>query len=131
MGYGGTELAALFKVSRNTISRATPDPTPNRVNPAALWRAAVPIPMESQHPARRWLANRYLWREDFELPPTVRWLPKERLPRRNRAAGALALALAKAGSKRLVAVHLCYVDTLLWTLNEWQAPFWREETPDE
>ena len=33
------------------------------------------IPTDYNHPARRWLANRNLWRPVFPLPGAVRWLP--------------------------------------------------------
>lgn len=35
------------------------------------------IPMSSDHPARLWLGNRNLWRAEFPLPESVRWLPAE------------------------------------------------------
>ena len=111
---------SCYEAARWTSSRPVPRTKPAKpaaqkpnqkpISPAELWRSAVTIPVDAEHPARRWLADRYLWRESLELPLTVRWLPKEGLPRRNSAVGALALALAKAGSKRLVAVHLCYVE---------------------
>ena len=33
--------------------------------------------MDEAHPARRWLAHRYLWRPGFPLPSALRWLPAE------------------------------------------------------
>ena len=39
------------------------------------WASAAPIPTDPEHPARRWLAARHLWRPDLQLPPSVRWLP--------------------------------------------------------
>ena len=35
------------------------------------------IPISADHPARRWLGNRNLWRAGFPLPDSVRWLPAE------------------------------------------------------
>ena len=101
--------------TRTPAISTTAQPRPARnerrsVDPTALWRAAGGVPLDADHPARRWLATRHLWRPQLALPPTVRWLGKGDLPRRNTAAGALVLALARAGTRRLCAVHLVYVD---------------------
>lgn len=97
-----------------TRAPATPPtferPSP-RVHPTRIWQATVPVPFDDVHPARRWLAYRHLWRPQVPLPLTVRWLPRADLPRRNKqAAGALVLALARAGTRQLCAAHLVYVD---------------------
>ena len=39
------------------------------------WEASRPIPTSPEHPARRWLANRRLWRPELPLPAAVRWVP--------------------------------------------------------
>ena len=39
------------------------------------WDASEPIPKSPEHPARRWLANRILWRPELPLPAAVRWAP--------------------------------------------------------
>ncbi len=71
-----------------------------------LWRRAVPIPAAAEHPARRWLAARHLWRPEMHLPPSVRWMPSEGGP----AAGAVVAAFAAPGAGRVSAVHLVHVD---------------------
>ena len=40
----------------------------------ALWTASEPIPALSEHPARRWMANRCLWRPELPLASSVRWI---------------------------------------------------------
>ena len=39
------------------------------------WDASQPIPTYTEHPARRWLVNRRLWRPELPLPAAVRWIP--------------------------------------------------------
>ena len=39
------------------------------------WNASQTIPTSPEHPARRWLANRRLWRPELPLPAAVRWAP--------------------------------------------------------
>ena len=51
------------------------------------WASAAPIPTDSKHPARRWLAARHLWRPDLQLPPSVRWLQAEGAALGRRAPG--------------------------------------------
>lgn len=54
-----------------------PDPeTQKRLEWArSLWQRSQPIPMSPDHPARRWLADRKLWRPDLPLPAAIRWAP--------------------------------------------------------
>ena len=66
----------------------------------------MPIPAAAEHPARRWLAARHLWRPEMHLPPSVRWMPSEGGP----AAGAVVAAFAAPGAGRVSAVHLVHVD---------------------
>ena len=76
---------------------ATPKPTPATVQPRPsmqtsttkqrdeqqrlrkfardLWAPSELIPRSPDHPARRWLANRHLWRPELSLPSSVRWIP--------------------------------------------------------
>ena len=54
------------------------------------WASSAPIPTDSEHPARRWLAARHLWRPDLQLPPSVRWLQAEGPP----SVGGLLAAFA-------------------------------------
>ena len=39
------------------------------------WRWSRPIPRSPEHPARRWLADRKLWRPELPLPSPIRWAP--------------------------------------------------------
>ena len=66
----------------------------------------MPIPAAAEHPARRWLAARHLWRPEMHLPPSVRWMPSEGGP----AAGAVVAAFAAPCAGRVSAVHLVHVD---------------------
>ena len=45
----------------------------------AALAASEAIPPAPDHPARRWLAARALWRPTVDLPPWLRWLPAEAL----------------------------------------------------
>ena len=36
---------------------------------------SLPIPTDRNHPARRWLAARNLWRPELPIPGAIRWLP--------------------------------------------------------
>ena len=62
----------------------TPQGRPSESDPDVLrridrarswWEASQPIPASPEHPARRWLANRRLWRPDLPLPAAIRWAP--------------------------------------------------------
>ena len=55
------------------------NPAPERSDTVAytrrLWAEARPIPIDGQHPARRWFAGRHLWRHEIPTPDVLRWLP--------------------------------------------------------
>ena len=70
------------------------------------WSRATPIPADPEHPARRWLARRHLWRPEIDLPPSIRWRPSERGP----SVGAIVAAFARPGPCRLSGVQLVHVD---------------------
>lgn len=60
-------------------------------NAVEVWTETVAIPRDGDHPARRWFANRNLWRPEMPSPPMLRW----RLPGRlHTGAGSLAALLA-------------------------------------
>ena len=64
--------------------------------PARIWAETAAIPADSSHPARRWFANRNLWRPEVEAPAPLRWLPAERThPGPHTGAGSLVALLAK------------------------------------
>ena len=58
-----------------------------------LWTASGSIPMASEHPARRWLAARHLWRAEIPAPEVLRWTSGGRWPR-HEGAGAIIAPLA-------------------------------------
>ena len=63
--------------------------------PAGIWAETEAIPNDAVHPARRWLANRNLWRPEVEAPTPLRWLPASRTrPRPHTGAGSLVVLLA-------------------------------------
>lgn len=66
-------------------------PTDRSALARTIWASSEFIPMDSSHPARRWLANRHLWREELPTPPMLRWNP----PHRNRGnTGSIVAMLA-------------------------------------
>ena len=40
-----------------------------------LWDTAEFVPPSQDHPTRRWMAHRHLWRPELPLPSSVRWIP--------------------------------------------------------
>ena len=101
--------------------RAVPDTAePRRALAAALWQAAT---CADDTPGRAYLAARRAWPPasiSWPLPPSVRWLPRERAPGRDettswyglpdRAAGALVFAIhAQGGTTEAEAVTLLCV----------------------
>ena len=72
-----------------------PRPQPRTDYPVRIWTETVAIPRDADHPARRWLANRNLWRPEVEAPAPVRWLPASRTrPGPHTGAGSLVALLA-------------------------------------
>ena len=64
--------------------------------PDRIWASTAPIPSDNLHPARRWLANRNLWRNQVDAPPQLRWLPAQLTrPGPHTGAGSLVALLAK------------------------------------
>ena len=63
-----------------------------------LWRLSIPIPRSSAHPARKWLANRNLWRPELPLPGPVRWISAEHLNHDYPGAGAIISIAAQPTS---------------------------------
>ena len=80
------------------------------------WDTSQPIPTSPDHPARRWLANRRLWRPELPLPAAVRWGPATG---QHTAVGSIvalaaqpvAWAVAWPELPEMTAVHLVHVDT--------------------
>ena len=56
------------------------------------WDNSQPIPRSPDHPARRWLADRKLWRPDLPLPAAIRWAPATR---RHTGAGSIVALAAR------------------------------------
>ena len=68
-------------------NRTAPAPPPARKEQApetlekveyarSLWESSRPIPPNAGHPARLWLGRRNLWRPEFPLPSSLKWLPR-------------------------------------------------------
>ena len=64
--------------------------------PTRIWADTEAIPKDAVHPARRWFANRNLWRPEVESPTPLRWLPASRTrPGPHTGAGSLVALLAR------------------------------------
>ena len=69
---------------------AQPAPRRNRTDTANLarrradarriWETSTAIPLDGEHPARRWATRRNLWRDAFPVPSALRWLDAAGLP---------------------------------------------------
>ena len=70
-----------------------------------MWERSVTVPAAADHPARRWLARRRLWRPAQPLPPSVRWVAAP-----GPSVGAIVAAFAPPGTGRLSGVQLIHVD---------------------
>ena len=98
----------------------TPSPPPPRLRRQSrdtrdlarkLWRMSETIPQDPEHPARRWLAHRHLWRPGLDLPPSVRWLLGTLYHRPgDTMAGSIVAAFKVLGRAALGSVELVHVD---------------------
>ena len=61
---------------------------------ARLWAAAILIPADPAHPARRWAGCRQLWPPGCAWPAAVRWLDRRHLHTHHAGAGALVVLRA-------------------------------------
>ena len=52
------------------------------------WEITQEIPSNADHPARRWMAFRNLWRPEIPVPGPLRWLPADRHGNRTGHTGA-------------------------------------------
>ena len=82
------------------VAPRQPSPSPRRQTrndlPAKIWADTEAIPKDAVHPARRWFANRSLWRPEVESPTPLRWIPASRTrPGPHTGAGSLVALLAK------------------------------------
>ena len=82
------------------VAPPQPSPPPRRQPrtelPVRIWVDTEAIPKDAFHPARRWFANRNLWRPEVESPTPLRWLPASRTrPGPHTGAGSLVTLLAK------------------------------------
>ena len=87
-----------FPASTHPSGPGRPE-TPSKNAPDTLqrarqdWQSSQPIPMDTDHPARRWLATRNLWWPELPLPRAVRWLPQaSRWPQHEHVGAVVALA---------------------------------------
>ena len=80
-------------VPRQSIT--APRQQPRTDYPVRIWAETQAIPYDADHPARRWFANRHLWRLEVEAPAPLRWLPASRTrPGPHTGAGSLVALLA-------------------------------------
>ena len=56
----------------------------------------LPIADAHDHPARRWMAKRNLWRPELPLPPSLRWIPADAPAFRGSHSGIGAIAFPLA-----------------------------------
>ena len=56
----------------------------------------LPIADASDHPVRRWMAKRNLWRPELPLPPSLRWIPFDAPAFRGTHSGVGAIAFPLA-----------------------------------
>ena len=93
--------------TKRPIPASTHSPGPERTVPPSKnapdtlqrarqdWQNSQPIPMDADHPARRWLAARNLWWPELPLPRAVRWLPRaSRWPQHDHVGAVVSLAAA-------------------------------------
>ena len=93
--------------TKRPIPASTHSPGPERTVPPSKnapdtlqrarqdWQNSQPIPMDADHPARRWLAARNLWWPELPLPRAVRWLPRaSRWPQHEHVGAVVSLAAA-------------------------------------
>ena len=77
-------------------SSAPPRPQQKAAYPVRIWSETTAIPPDTEHPARRWFANRNLWRPEVEAPACLRWLPASRArPGPHTGTGSLVALLSK------------------------------------
>ena len=86
----------------------------------AVLAASEAIPPAPDHPARRWMAARHLWRADGDVPPWLRWLRADAL------AGVADTMPAGAGMVgAIVAPAAPLAD---WARAAAAPPYWPRET---
>ena len=86
----------------------------------AALAASEAIPPAPDHPARRWLAARHLWRPDADLPPWLRWLEADALAA---VAGTVPAGDGMAGAIVTPAAPLAD-----WLRAAAAPPYWPRET---
>ena len=72
----------------------TPIPKDRSDHARSIWASGTEIPRNEALPARRWLANRHLWRSELPTPPLLRWRTADR--HHNGAGSIVALMAAPA-----------------------------------
>ena len=73
--------------------RGTPENGPSRA--ARLWAGASPVPLDPEHPARRWAATKEqhpLWPDREPWPDSVRWIERQRARAREATPGGSLVA---------------------------------------
>ena len=85
---------SLATSSNRPSAPATTSSTDLRSYALRLWQQSTPIPKAPEHPGRKWLAARHLWRPELPLPATVRWTGTQQLHREFTGAGAITTLAA-------------------------------------
>ena len=111
---GRGRVGAYGSVSRKAVAAQSPYSPANRGNTtmtherrgkdALRWIRSqiLPIADAHDHPIRRWMAKRNLWRPELPLPPSLRWIPADAslFRRSHSGAGAIAFPLAPVSAWR-------------------------------
>ena len=111
---GRGRIGAYGSVSRKAVAAQSPyspanrgstTMTPERRGKETLrWVRGqiLPIVDTHDHPIRRWIVKRNLWRPELPLPPSLRWIPADApvFRRGHSGAGAIAFPLAPISAWR-------------------------------
>ena len=99
-GYGtvsGKAVAAKSPYSPAIKGSAVMTPDRSRIGALRWIRSQIlPIADANDHPVRRWMANRNLWRPELPLPPSLRWIPADAPLFRGSHSGIGAIAFPLA-----------------------------------
>ena len=112
---GRGKVGAYGSVSRKAVAAQSPyspaiggsttmTPDPRRKDALRWIRSQIlPIADTHDHPVRRWMAKRNLWRPELPLPPSLRWIPADAPVFRgsHSGIGAIAFPLAPISAWRV------------------------------
>ena len=117
---GKTNSAGSPYSPANRASSTVPPERRGKETLRWLRRQILPISDAPDHPIRKWMRRRNLWRDEMPLPPSLRWIPFDAPVFRgtHSGIGAIALPLAPVNAWRAaypdipspVAVQLLCID---------------------